>query len=754
MNHKKFKLCLSQGAMIIGILMAFAACTEDIDMSNRYTFTEYTVLSYLEQDTTYSEYVKLIKKVPISKTSKSTVAQLLSARGHITCFAPNNQAIQEYLDTLYRKYKDHKETPMTSASWDGFPQEDSAALADMGKKTLIDSIQQVIVYNSIIDGGDIKYFETANFPTRDDEEFDMPNLNDRKLTAMRDADNSDIILINGLYPLHMQHRDILAINGRIHEMLAVIAPNADSVRDKLLEWAKEGGTNYRVMAMLITACGDSLMNLLELKRDEKWEEMIDKGELKNIQDLGSEGSGNGYIPDTRKYGYTIFAETDDVWEGLLGKTVDDITIEDVKSYLIAHDLFPEAKTDNNFADQNNIINLFTTYHILPEKLTRDKLVIHYNELGYSYKTSRSYTVATEEFYTTMGKPRLLKLYESYESKGIYLNRFPILRNGRGMYAPEELNINDYHESGMFKDTKGTTAFANENEGICVEEASDTTGTIENVINGIIYPIKHLLVYSENVANQLKNQRIRFDLASVFPEMMNNDHRGKRTPYKTGHARNRGFPTNYQYFSNCEIKEGTRFFYLNGLDQGWYNWQGDEFNIVGQYEFTITLPPVPAPGHYELRLAVQCNSGVRSMCQVYWGPDKNYLPAAGIPLDMRLGGDGRHLPSGVMPDNTVGWAEDSKDDPGYNDEIDKKMRNNGFMKGPKHYSNNPGSEVSVRESKLKLRRIMVSEDMDPNKTYYLKFKNVLKSTEKQFYIDYIEYCAKEVYDNPKEGEDIW
>jgi len=752
MNHNTFKLCLRQGALIIGILMTFASCTEDIDMSNRYTFTEYTVLSYLEQDSVYSEYVKLINRVTISRTSKSTVAQLLSARGHITCFAPNNEAIQHYLDTLYLKFKDHKETPMTSASWDGFPKEDSAALANLGKKTLIDSIQQVIVYNSIIDGGDNKYYETAAFPDGDDEEFDLPNLNDRKLTAKRDSANSDIIYINGYYPVHMQHRDIQAINGRIHEMLAVIAPSSDSMKDKLLDWAKEGGTKYRVMAMLICACGDSLLNTLELKRDVKWDQLLETGEITNIQDLGSEGSGNGYIPDSRKYGFTIFAETDDVWEAILNKAADEITVQDVKQYLENAGLFPGADTSDDYTLEDNIINLFTTYHILPERLTRDKLVIHYNELGYSWKTSRSYTVATEEFYTTMGKRRLMKLYESFESKGIYINRFPVLRNGRGKYAPEELDVNDYHESGTFKSPLGTMAFDNENEGIRVEE-SDTSATVENMMNGIIYPIKNLLVYSENVAAQLKNQRIRFDLASVFPEMMNNDHRGRRTAYSTGHARNRGFPTNYQYFSNCEIKEGTRFFYLNGLDQNWYNWQGDEFNIVGQYEFTITLPPVPADGQYELRLAVQCNSSVRSMCQVYWGPDKNYLPAAGIPLDMRLGGDGRHLTSGVAEDNTVGWELDSGD-PGTDDETDKKMRNNGFMKGPQHYSAVPGTMDAVRKSPLKLRRIMVSDRMEANKTYYLKFKNVLQSTEKQFYIDYIEYCAKEVYDNPQEGEDIW
>ena len=724
---------LRNGLMVVSAVLAFIACTENVDMSNRYTFTEYTVLSYLESDSAYTEYVKLIKKVPISEHSASTVAQLLSARGHITCFAPNNDAIQDYLDSLQRKGL------INAANWDGFPSE-----------RVKDSIEKVIVYNSIIDGGDVRYYETGNFPTGKDEEFDLPNMNDRKLSVRRGDVNPDSLFINGEYPIHMQHRDIEAINGRIHEVTVVIAPSADSVADKLREWIAEGGSNYITMAKLILACG--MADTLSKRRDDVWEELYQTGGVKDIKDLSSEGGGTGCIPEHRYYGFTIFAETDAFWEKAIGKPIANITVEDVKDYLIGTGLFPTASTDNNYEDENNIINLFTTYHMLPMRLTRDKLVIHYNELGYNYKTSKAYTIATEEFYTTMGKRRLIKLYESLESKGIYINRFPVLRNGRGEYAPEKLNINDYHESGKFQPIRGLSTREDENLGIFVGE-SDSINTVENVINGIIYPIEHLLVYSENVATQLKLQRIRFDVSTIFPEMSNNDHRGRRTAYTHGHARNKGFPTNYQYFENCKIEDGTCFYYLNGLDCNWLNWQGDEFNIAGRYEFTITLPPVPALGHYELRLAVQSNSSVRSMCQVYWGSDKNYLPAAGIPFDMRLAGTSRHLESGNIADNTVGWERDTGD-PAVDDEIDKKMRNNGFMKGPNHYSAQSGSSDPLRNNEMKLRRIMVSADMDPDKTYYIRFKNVLDSDNKQFYMDYIEYCAKEVYDNPVEGEDIW
>ena len=47
-----------------------------------------------------------------------------------------------------------------------------------------------------------------------------------------------------------------------------------------------------------------------------------------------------------------------------------------------------------------------------------------------------------------------------------------------------------------------------------------------------------------------------------------------------------------------------------------------------------------------------------------------------------------------------------------------------------------------------------QTLDPNETYYIRLKSVLDSDRKEFYMDFIEYCPKEVYDNPNTPEDIW
>ena len=121
-------------------------------------------------------------------------------------------------------------------------------------------------------------------------------------------------------------------------------------------------------------------------------------------------------------------------------------------------------------------------------------------------------------------------------------------------------------------------------------------------------------------------------------------------------------------------------------------------------------------------------------QFYWGKDKDRLVALGIPVSFRLYG------------NDIGWEADT-DDEEYNAEIDKRMRNHDFMKGPALYSN-------ARNWDGASRRIIVRQTMDPEEVYYLRFKNVEDTNTRNLYFDYMEYCAKEVYDNPVTPEDIW
>ncbi|MGM9673852.1 MAG: hypothetical protein ACI3X9_00080, partial [Bacteroidaceae bacterium] len=204
---KLFKRFMA-AAMAVAIL---AGCKEQIDTSARYVFLDETVYSYLSKHDRYSQYVDLLGKVKVSKISTSTLSQLLAARGHYTVFAPTNEAIQLYLDTLAMKHV------IDSPSWDGF--RDSSSL---------DSIREIIVYNSIIDAGDnLEPYETGEFPVLNKGEFPLANMYSRKLYVTY-CDDPDSIWVNGA-SVDVNNRDIKTENGVIHCVHNVVAPTNNTL---------------------------------------------------------------------------------------------------------------------------------------------------------------------------------------------------------------------------------------------------------------------------------------------------------------------------------------------------------------------------------------------------------------------------------------------------------------------------------------------------------------------------------------------
>ena len=316
-------------------------CQENVDTSNRYVFTKQTIVSYLEKHEVYSEYLDLLGKVKVSPKSNSTVRQLLTARGSYTCFAPTNEAIYSYLDSLVAKGL------ISEPSWDSFTSE-----------KVRDSVYKVIVFNSIIDGGDFDYdgarvmYETGAMPYNPNEEIASPTMADRKLSVLR-GNNPDSILINKTLRMSPKNKDIPAINGVIHQMEDVIAPGNDALSAVLQSYIDTQKDGFQVMARLVFACG--LGDTLSKLRDETYELLYQTGYFENLFKHPTEGS-QGYVPRHRKYGFTIFAEPDEFWREELGKEPKDITPEDVMAYLDAKGVYPEATRDDKYRSEKNLLN--------------------------------------------------------------------------------------------------------------------------------------------------------------------------------------------------------------------------------------------------------------------------------------------------------------------------------------------------------------------------------------------------------------
>ena len=704
------KKCLS----LLVILTGLCACTETIDTSARYVFTDKTIVDYLQAHEQYSIYLDLLDRTQVSHLSKSTLRQLLSARGHYTVFAPTNEAIQLYLDTLWRKGL------ITEPTWDGFRNERQR-----------DSIEQVITYNSILDGGDNTLFYSYDFPVQQDGEIFLPNMFDRRLSVHQSEDSMGLYLINN-EPMDTRNYDIPLINGVLHAMNGVIAPSNNTLGRLLYNTMQERREGFYVASLLAEAVG--LLDTLDQYRDPVYEDLYMQGIIPEWNDdYGDDRNGHYfYSPEHRYYGYTYFAETDSFWTETLGKPALDITVDDVVGYLEQQDIYPEARRDKDYKNTDNLLNQFVTYHLLPERLPTNHLVYHWSERGYN-RSAKILGASVSEFYVTMGKRRLLKIFESRQSEGIYLNRFPNLRNGRH---------EDYQEASCDPDKEGLRIGAPNLEGE------------NNVRNGMLYPLDKLLVYDEATRGNLQKNRIRWCVSSMFPEFINNDI--KLCEIQTHERLWVYIPNQYPYLDDCDISQDTRFYYWPATNQSWDNYQADEFTIRGMQDITLRLPPVPKRGTYELRVTVQPGGGsgdTRGIVQFYWGNDVSRLAPLGIPIDLRTGGLNLRTKLGWFPSDT-GWEQDTEDDE-YNAEVDKRMRNKGWMKGAfiQCMTNNT-TTYSARTNEMCLRRVLVRQTMDPDETYYIRFKTVVDDPQTYLYMDYFEYVAKEVFDNPETPEDIW
>lgn len=267
-------------------------------------------------------------------------------------------------------------------------------------------------------------------------------------------------------------------------------------------------------------------------------------------------------------------------------------------------------------------------------------------------------------------------------------------------------------------------FGNES-GICISEPHN-----KNICNnGSYYLAFGLPLYNEEYKSSFAAERMRMDFYTLVPELENALMRATNCYY---------IPSDYLH--SISASTGTYIVYESNRDVSPL-YEGDGIWLCGLYDATIKLPSVPKRGTYEIRIGYTSMNG-SGLAQIYWGSSPERLAAMGIPMDFRIGG------------YDVGYEPDS-DDEINNAEIDKRLRNNGFMKGPAsiYVTNEPGQRVSFRNNPNTVRRIIIREAMEADTQYYLRFKSVMNGNN-PICLDYIEFVHKDVYDNADSPEDIY
>ena len=684
----KKNVCLWGTALIALIAgFVFAGCTDDVDESDMYTFTGQLVQDFIEatDETSYFAYLTTVARA--STKSESSIADLLTTRGNYTCFAPTNDAVQAYLDSVY--------------STEGYNYLDTP-----------DSTANNIVLNCIIDNGDEDAYLTADMNAG---AFELSTFADRKLTVKFDTiDGGTLAIYINTYS-RIVSLDNEVENGVVHVVNRVITPSDATVAGLIAE-----AGNLKIFSKLLELTGwDEQMTDW---RDYDYEES-NPGEG---PDCPTESSGNVPTPDHRDQGYTAFVETDSVL--VAGMGLPDLVLnEDYGTIENWDELWPliQAKcleyypdaTDSDPTSEDNAVNQFVSYHLVGVGVTYDHILIHYNEQGYSY-TTYNLGIDAWEYYETLGSDkRMFKVTEGSQTDGKRINRYVSERKSNYTYDASAVEI----------------------EGILINEANGDYDIA--ALNGYYYTINDILVYTDDVPDKVLNERMRFDICSLLTEQITN---GFRRGYTSAACYNMYIPQ--EYFENMTWTEEANVNYLPGFAKStaYRNYQGDEYNIQGNYDVTIRLPRVPSAGTYEFRIGLSNNSA-RSMCQIYFGTNKDNLPARGLPLDQRKDGT----------DASIGWVEDGTDSD-ENDANDKMMRNHGYMKAPYYYGpdNASGTNSNYRGDSSRLRYIAYTGTFDPSKDYYLRLKSVLENTSAQLFLDYFELCPKSVYNNPLQAEDKW
>jgi hypothetical protein len=173
-----------------------------------------------------------------------------------------------------------------------------------------------------------------------------------------------------------------------------------------------------------------------------------------------------------------------------------------------------------------------------------------------------------------------------------------------------------------------------------------------------------------------------------------------------------------------------------------SWQGDEWNLFGDYDFTFRIPPVPFSGEWQLRLGFAAEP-TRGVMQVYF----DGVPQ-GIPLDMTKNINDAEMYMGDRFISQLSSYDQQTDEE--KAEQQKLLKNLGaYLDGRALFSfPNDGKSISPFITHVaRYRRILCQTYIDCTKDHYLRFRvasNGLQGNNNEFMLDYLEIVPKSVY----------
>ncbi len=523
-----------------------------------------------------------------------------------------------------------------------------------------------------------------------DGNIPTPNMNDRFLSFSCDstATNGNIAYyINMVSKLVI--RDDSVENGVVHTLDHVIQPS-NAYLPELIE--DDPNVSIFVSALTLTGLHNKLYDYI----DESYSCGVDSVNKGVYFHRSGEEKLCKYI-GTRMKRFTALIEPDSVFKS---KGINNL--DELKAYAksVYDQTYPNDanKYDDDWTNEKNPLNRFIAYHLLPYYGAINDFTI--SESGIDYKTTCSMPnlIDATDWYTTLMPGTIMKM--SAPSEGLFINRKGvgkrnIAARGVKVYTPTEMN-------GIF--TNGLNG--------------DTSKKLnQQALNGIYHYIDDILTYDVKTRDVVFNDRIRWNVITMSTEFLNAGVRGVTT-HTTGFKQVDGWDF-HGHTPKLSLRE-------RGI---WMATYSDAIDLIGQFDVTFKLPPVPA-NTYEIRFAYGAGND-RGVVQIYFG-EKDNLQPMGLPIDFRVWGQ----------DPSIGWVADREDDEEANRAIDKAMHNRGYMKDMDSW--NQGGSNNLRANNAKYRKILTTQALDPSKEYYLRIKLVIENAEAELPINYFEFCPKSVY----------
>ena len=661
--------------------MATVSCSDEPDDENFYTFTGEMMSDYFRNRPEYSDFAYIV--------DQAGMTDLLSAYGHYTCFLPSNKVVENYLN-----------------------KKGLNSVKDLTREQC-DTIARTHLVNNM--------YATIDM---NDGTLNTANMNKRyiQITHTVDKNDNSVVQLNRMSNIIFELKDDSVENGIIHPIDVLLENSNSSISDVL-----KANDRIRIFYEGLVATG--LRDTLIKTKDESYDGSK-YGTYSYTSDFWREIA---VAPEEKKYGFTVFVEPDDLYEkkfkeygistsnGMV-RALYDLACKIYDPVFAGDADYKAAYGFDKITDRNNPLNMFMAYHIL----TRD--VIGWNKL------------TPIEVHSGIVDGAIGIKIDKMNPCDWYETLMP-----RTMMKLEQATVREY----MGNSERGQRYINRRVDDKFSIDGSKIQPTVEadylqDAPNGRYFYIDDIIAFSKDTQEKVLNDRIRMDFSTIFPEVMTMNMRLNGDPTKDDESskadqtfkngKNYWFPKGY--LDNVTM-EGNGVLVYRRPHWNFWSYEGDEFNLFGDYDFTFRLPPVPYEGEYQIRLGF-CALDTRGVAQIYFDGKPQ-----GIPVDMR-----KRLSDETILGEQFGtkkWADMTDEEKA---EDQKMLKNLGYYRGAYGGYHSSGSTINeFVDNPRTYRLVLCTVHINPKKDHYIRVRCTSSSklgNNNEFMMDYLEIVPKSVY----------